>query len=41
MRLLKTIGAFLREFDEITEHARTGRRPAPRRQRPDNTMEQN
>lgn len=36
---LKAIGAFLREFDEMTEHARTGRRPTRRNQRPSDMPE--
>ncbi|WP_274426794.1 hypothetical protein [Chelativorans sp. YIM 93263] len=34
MRYLQTITNFLREFREISEHARTGRRPASRQAQP-------
>ena len=27
MKFLKLLGAFIREFQDISEHARTGRRP--------------
>lgn len=31
MKYLNTITSFLREFRDISEHARTGRRPASRK----------
>lgn len=31
MRFMKRLLAFAREFSDISEHARTGRRPATRR----------
>lgn len=31
MKYLKALATFVREFQDITDHARTGRRPTPRK----------